>query len=150
MGTAPTASEIVAVTPPPDSMVSNNRPIAVVFSQPIDPATIEIPTPPVGAQKPTFQVSITNALGLGLPTPVKGRVYYDGEQKTAYFVILTPTDEVGRIVPNAEYTMTITDGVKDLNGNPVQRKQWKFTTGLAILNNYSGAFTFPGYSSARK
>ncbi|MDD4962826.1 MAG: FG-GAP-like repeat-containing protein [Gallionella sp.] len=89
--------------------------ISANFSEPIDPTT---------ATASTFR--ITDGTGL----PVAGTVTYSG--LTAVF---TPT---ARLAPLTTYTATITNGVKDLAGNPlVSNYTWSFTTNASVLMNPS-------------
>lgn len=109
-GEAPdnTAPNMVATFPALNAgSAAMNTTVAVIFSEAIDPATIN-------AQ--TFILMKDGA------TPVTGSVTYVGA--TAQF---KPADN---LLSGASYTAIITNGVKDLAGNPLAGNfSWVFTTG---------------------
>lgn len=85
--------------------VARNKEITVVFSEEMNPLTINTTT---------FKVTQGT-------TPVAGTVSYFG--KTAIF---TPGATFAAATP---YTITITNGAKSLSGNAFPSTEWKFTTG---------------------
>ena len=86
--------------------VALNSKISAIFGEAMDPLTLTTTT---------FTLNRGN-------TPVSGTVVYVGV--TAVFV------PAANLLPNTEYTATITTGAKDLAGNPLAvNKIWKFTTG---------------------
>jgi uncharacterized membrane protein len=96
---APTVSMVV----PQTSGVGTNRQIAVVFSKPMDPASINTST---------FVVA-----------GVAGAVTYDSVNKIAAFKSTTP------LAANTTYNASITTGAKDLNGTPLATEfNFSFTT----------------------
>ncbi|MCX6150332.1 MAG: Ig-like domain-containing protein [Ignavibacteriales bacterium] len=87
-----------------------NQKIAATFSKTMDASTIQ---------------TSTYSLMQGT-TPVSGFVSYTGT--TATFA------PASNLLPNTEYTATITTGAKDLAGTPlVNNYVWKFTTGAAVV-----------------
>jgi methionine-rich copper-binding protein CopC len=101
---------VSASTPSQDAaVVATGSKLAVTFSEPMDPATI-------------------NAATFTLETggvPVVGTVSYSGV--TAIF-----TPGITGLLPNTLYTATITTGARDLTGLPLAGNySWSFTTGNA-------------------
>jgi hypothetical protein len=83
-----------------------NKIVTALFSKPVDPLTV---------------TGTTFTLMNGT-TPVAGAVTYSGSTAT-----FTPT---ANLAPGTTYTGTITTGVKDLDGNPIQSNfVWTFITG---------------------
>ena len=104
-----TPPTVVQTTPPPGStQVSPAADINVVFSEPMDPATIN---------GTTLTLRITDGAAIA------GAVTYNAETRRA---TLTPTNAL----PNfASLTATISTGAKDLAGNALaQAVSWTFTT----------------------
>src|SRR5690242_13976730 len=84
--------------------------ISVVFSDPVDSATIASPA--------SNFVVFSPATGA-----VSGNVTYDPDTKTATF---TPTKVLAY---NTQYTATVSGGVKDKSGNPMGSNfTWNFTS----------------------
>jgi hypothetical protein len=104
-----TAPTVVQTTPPPGStQVSPAADINVVFSEPMDPSTINATT---------LTLRITNGAA------ITGAVTYNAETRRA---TLTPA----AALPNfSSLTATISTGAKDLAGNALaQAVSWTFTT----------------------
>jgi hypothetical protein len=101
---------IVRTEPPPRKRdVPLNMSLLVVFSEPVDPATVNGHT-----------VRLLNRNGL----PLAGQVYLDPDGLRAVF---RPT---GYLNPNSSYTLDINSGVTGLSGEPLATpQQVEFTTG---------------------
>ncbi len=87
--------------------VNPHKPIAVTFSEPISPATVN---------NSTFLLT-------GPAGAVEGTVTYDAATYRATF---TPN---AALAPNSLHTATLTSGVRDRVGNPLTTYTWTFTTG---------------------
>jgi plastocyanin len=110
----------VVSTDPPDGFVGLplDGEISAVFSEPMDPATLNTDT---------FTVS--------RGAPVDGTVRYDTATQTATF---SPAENLAL---DAAYTATITTGARDLAGNKLSAvKTWSFRTGPQV-SIVSGAFS---------
>ncbi len=95
----------VVVSTSPVVAVAVNSNISATFSEAMDPATI---------------TASTFLLRLGA-TPVSGGVSYAG--------LTAGLDPASDLAANTTYTATITSGVRDLAGNPMQSNfVWSFTT----------------------
>lgn len=91
------------------SDVPTNRGVTVTFSEAVDPMTV---TPE------TFFVGLS-------AEPHSGEVHRSGATAT-----WTPSIH---LAPHTTYTATLTTGVKDLSGNPLERdRSWTFTTGADL------------------
>jgi hypothetical protein len=99
----------VTFTSPEGTQVPAGSPISALFSEPIDPRTV-------------------NATTFTLKPVVSGAVSYDPNTQIATFV---PTTALSLGSP---YVATIGPGVRDLTGNIAQARSWTFT--LAV--QYSG------------
>ena len=104
-----------------------NDAITAYFSEGMDPSTINTNT-------------FTLMQGT---TPVAGTVTFDGYE-TAVF---TPWAD---LMPNTQYTATITTGAACLGGNTLpQNFVWEFTTGPAQTTVPDGGIYHPGYCRFR-
>ena len=91
--------------------VAINKVVSIVFSEAMDPLTINANT-------------VTVMQGT---TPVAGTVAYSGTTAT-----FTPTNN---LAASTNYTATVTTGVKDLAGNAIASNiVWSFTTGTTVAN----------------
>ena len=124
--TTDTTQPTVAMTLPANNAinVATNGQIMIQFSEPMDPSTITTNTILV-LQRTTPQTG--SAVGDYRFLKVPGTVAYSG-----LWAIFTPTNP---LAPNQEfgnvYTITATDGAKDLAGNTLARDyMFSFTTGL--------------------
>jgi hypothetical protein len=106
-GTAPDITPPSVVSTVPVDLAANiavEQPIAAIFSEAIEPATITISS---------FTIS----------GGVTGSVSYNATTRTAFF---TPT---GRLAASSTYTATIESTITDTAGNPMAAsKVWIFTT----------------------
>ena len=108
-----------------EQSMTRDTQVKVTFSEPMDPATIN---------KNTFIVTqrTTPEMGVYRSDPIEGKVIYYNDN-TATFqpsIVLGPDQEFGNV-----FTVTITDGAKDLAGNSlIQDYVWSFTTGGNVFN----------------
>jgi hypothetical protein len=120
-----TTGATVATTPPeivstaPANLATNvplNQAVNATFSEAMNPLTIATAT---------YQVT-----GPG-GTAIVGTVSYDAVNFIATFTPAAP------LIANSTYTATITNGVTDLNGNPLGTtgapNPWTFTTGATVV-----------------
>ncbi len=127
-----TRPTVISVSPANNERdVSIDNPVVVVFSENMDPSTIN---------ENTFTVMqrTTPESGAYRATAVDGAITYNGNSRTATF---TPNEPLS---PNQEYgnvfTVTLTTGVKDLAGNSISPNyMWSFITGEDRFN--TGAST---------
>jgi hypothetical protein len=88
--------------------LSINRPIAITFTDPVDPTTLTVAT-----------IVVQDANGV----PISGRISYDSTSMTATFTPNSP------LTLGTGYTITATTGVKDISGRPLAvAKNINFTT----------------------
>ncbi|MHB8655039.1 MAG: Ig-like domain-containing protein [Terriglobia bacterium] len=113
-GAAPDTTSPTVIATIPTNMATGvpfNQAVSATFSEAMDPATINATT---------FKLA-----GPGT-TPVAGLVAYSAVGNSATF---TPT---APLLPSTVYTATITNGAKDLAGNPlvagIAPNPWTFTT----------------------
>lgn len=110
--------------------VSRNTQITVVFSEDMDPSTINANTLAV-MQRTTPESGKYRSIA------IDETVKYSGRKATlvASSDLLSPNQQYGNV-----FTVTITSGAKDLAGNSLSRNYvWSFTTGLDPFN--TGATT---------
>jgi hypothetical protein len=108
----PTVISTIPVTTPEDTNVPLNQVVSAVFSEAMNPATINATT-----------VTLT---GPGV-TPVLGLVAYSAVGKSLVFV---PTAD---LTANTTYTATITTGAQDLAGDGLASNYtWIFQTGATL------------------
>jgi len=103
----PASSDVptVLMVVPQSNGVGTNREIAVVFNQPMDPASINASTFLIAGATGTVTYDATNKIGGFRPSP--------------------------DLVPNTMYQATITTGAKDLSGTPLAAPyDFPFTTRL--------------------
>jgi hypothetical protein len=110
---APTVISTIPVTLPEDVNVSLNQAVSAVFSEAMNPATIN---------STTFMLT-----GPGV-TPVSGLVAYAAIGDTLVFI---PSSN---LTADTTYTATITTGVQDLAGDPLAANYvWTFKTGAVVV-----------------
>jgi len=108
-----TPPAVISMTPHDgETNVLRTSSITAVFSEPVDPATVNSST-----------FTLVRSDGGGVFTPVAGTVTYDAGSSTAVF---RPSAILSY---NRRYTATINSGVKDLAGKPIAANwSWTFTT----------------------
>jgi len=123
-----TPPSVLSVTPTNGTKgVAIKSPLVVVFSEPIDPATID------GA---TMTVSDSGG------KPVNGTVAYNAATTTLTFAPLTP------LAYFSNFTATISGGIRDLAGNPLgAAMSWSFTT-EALAGDLDGGGCAPALKDA--
>jgi predicted flap endonuclease-1-like 5' DNA nuclease len=133
-----TRPTIISVSPTNNMLdLSRNEQVTVVFSEDMDPSTINTNTFIVMRRT-------TPESGAYRSIAVPGTVIYD-EGRTAIFTpstLLSSGQQYGNV-----FTVTITNGAKDLSGNSISRDYvWSFTTGNNPFN--TGATTSKSDQSA--
>lgn len=105
-----TPVEVSSVNPSPGSTaIDPGVPVTVTFSEAVDPATV------------TDETFLLNG------GSVNWTLVYDQQTATARF------EPVNALLPNTTYQATLTNGVKDLSGNPLSANfSWNFTTGETV------------------
>jgi len=121
--TPPTVSSYSQTYVPGGNLVALNSQLSVLFSEAMDPASID---------SSTFSVGESNRLN----STVGGMVSYSGA--TATFV---PN---ALLNANTQYTATVSTGAKDVAGNPMSTAySWQFTTGASSGNSSHVVTTNP-------
>ncbi len=104
-----------------DTNVPLNQAISATFTEAMNPLTLNTAT---------FLLYQGSSLS---GTPIPATITYD---PINYIATLTPTT---LLTANTEYTVTVTTGAKDVNGNPLlvnigpPPNPWTFTTGTGVL-----------------
>ncbi len=115
---------VVRTEPPPRKRdVPLNTAIVVVFSEPVDPATLSSST--VQLYRGTTAIAGTAAL-------------LDGTATAAVFTATAPLE------PNADYRLVVGDGVRDLDGDALEKGViTTFTTGTTVLGAVASVSVVP-------
>lgn len=126
--TRPTITQVSPTNNEKD--LSTNKQITIKFSEAMDPSTINTNTV-------TVMQRTTPESGGYRSIAIEGTVTYEG--LVATFTPKPNPDSYNALQPSQEYgnvfTVTVTDGVKDLAGNSLsQDYSWSFTTGTNAFN----------------